>query len=116
LESLADVRSHPKLGASWKGFVLEEILRVAGTRDAYFWATHAGAVLDVLILRHGRRYGFEIRYSDSPSMTKSLHIAFSDLGLTRAYIVYPGRDTYPIHDQVEVIAVSGIAEVFCESG
>lgn len=67
LETLAEVQSYPKLGASWEGFVIEQIVRLLDTRDAYFWATHAGAKLDLLVLVRGKRYGFEIKYADAPA-------------------------------------------------
>lgn len=108
LGSWADVESHPKLGASWEGFALEQVLTLAGNADAYFWGTHAGAELNLLLLHRGRRYGIEFKYRDAPTMTRSLHIALADLHLDRAWIVYPGRDSYPVHEKVEVVPISSI--------
>lgn len=100
--------SHPKLGASWEGFALEQVLAFWGDRDAYYWRTHAGAELDLLVSRAGRRYGFEFKYSDAPRMTKSLHVALEDLKLEHAWIVYPGSTRYAAHERVEVLPVAEI--------
>jgi len=110
LEGWEDLESHPKLGASWEGFALEQVLGVTGRADAYGWGTHAGAELDLLLLHRGRRYGVELKYRDAPSMTKSLHIALADLKLDRAWIVYPGGERYAVHGQVEVLPLADIEE------
>lgn len=108
LENQADLEGHPKYGASWEGFVLEQILSVTGAEQAFFWGTHTGAELDLLLLRRGRRYGIEIKAAAAPQMTKSLHIALQDLKLDRAWIVHAGQETYPLHKQVQAITLSGI--------
>jgi predicted AAA+ superfamily ATPase len=110
IPDLKALESHPKLGASWEGFAMEQVLGFTGERDAYFWATHSGAELDLLLFRRGKRWGFEFKYSDAPRLTKSLRVALEDLSLERAWIVYPGRDSYPIHEKVEVIPLSLIPE------
>jgi hypothetical protein len=104
-----DLAAHPKLGASWEGYALEEVLSVAGDTGAYFWGTHAGAELDLVLMRHGRRYGIEFKHSDAPTMTKSLHVALADLKLDRAWIVYPGREAYPVHEKVEVVPLTAVS-------
>jgi uncharacterized protein len=103
-----ELEAHPKLGASWEGFALEQMLSIAGSHEAYFWGTHAGAELDLLLIRRGRRYGLEFKYSTAPTMTKSLHIALADLKLDRAWIVYPGRERYPVHEKVEALPLSEV--------
>ncbi|MGH7149443.1 MAG: DUF4143 domain-containing protein, partial [Planctomycetota bacterium] len=108
--SQAGLEGHPKCGASWEGFALEQVLRVAGARDCYYWGTHAGAELDLLLFRRGRRYGVEFKRSEAPTMTKSLHVALSDLRLDRAWIVYPGTEAYRVHERVEVVPLSAAAE------
>jgi hypothetical protein len=100
-----------KLGASWEGFALEQVLSLVDGADAYFWGTHAGAELDLLLIHKGRRYGIEFKYGDAPVMTKSLHIALEDLDLHRAWIVYPGRESYLVDKRVEVLPLSAIAPV-----
>jgi len=94
------LESHPKLGASWEGFAIEQILSATGDRDAYFWATHGGAELDLLILHQGRRIGFEFKYSEKPATTKSMRIAESDLGLDHLYVVHPGKHTFPLAETI----------------
>ncbi len=112
IETHRDLQTHPKLGASWEGFVLEQVLSAARTRDAYFWATHGGAELDLLLFKHGRRYGIEIKYADAPTVTKSLRIAMQDLRLHKATIIYPGDRAYPLDEKIGVIPVSQIETAF----
>ena len=112
VETHRDLLAHPKLGASWEGYVLEQVLAVARGRDIYFWGTHGGAELDVLMFAHGRRYGIEIKYADAPTMTKSLRVALEDLRLHRASVVYPGDRAYPVHEKVRVIPISQIETAF----
>jgi uncharacterized protein len=106
LGSLSAVESHPVLGASWEGFALEQVLRVTGGRDCYFWGTHAGAELDLLVFLRGRPIGVEFKYADAPRMTKSLHIALDDLRLDQAFIVHPGDSAYKVHERVEVLPLT----------
>jgi predicted AAA+ superfamily ATPase len=108
VQTQEDLEGHPKYGASWEGFALEQALSVAGPGQAFFWGTHAGAELDLLLIRRGRRYGIEFKASAAPEMTKSLHIALADLKLERAWIVYPGNETYPVHDLVEATSLTGM--------
>jgi predicted AAA+ superfamily ATPase len=102
---------HPKLGASWEGFMLEQTLRLLKPSQAYFWATHQGAELDLLLFMGGRRYGVEFKWSDAPRMTKSMHIALSDLGLAHLWVVYPGQESYPVHESATVVAAGQLATV-----
>ena len=87
---------HPKSGASWEGFALEQVLHVAQPDEAYFWATHAGAELDLLMFKHGLRVGVEFKRVDAPKMTLSMHIALQDLKLDALYVVYPGEHRYTL--------------------
>src|SRR5262245_20014359 len=105
-----DLELHPKMGASWEGFALEQVLGISPDADAYFWGTHAGAELDLLVFHGGRRYGVEFKYADAPSMTKSLHVALADLRLERAFIVHPGDRRYAVHDRVEAVPLAEAAE------
>lgn len=109
IDSREGLEGHPKLGASWEGFALEETLRSTGDRNAYFWATHAGAELDLLVFRDGKRYGFEFKYADAPGVTKSMHVALKDLGLTQIFVVYPGKESYRLHPKVEVVSILDLA-------
>ena len=103
IPDLPALQSHPKLGASWEGFALEQLLALTSERNAHFWATQSRAELDLLILARGKRWGFEFKYQDAPVMTKSLHLSMADLKLEQAWIVYPGRASYRVHEQVEVV-------------
>lgn len=101
---------HPKLGASWEGFAMEEVLKITGAhRDAYFWATHGGAELDLMISRGNSRIGFEFKFSQAPAMTKSMHTALADLNLGRLAVVYPGTRQYSLSDRVEAVPLKAIA-------
>lgn len=104
------LEGHPKLGGSWEGFVIEEILQFAGERNAYFWGTQSGAELDLLLLVGGERYGIEVKYGDAPGITKSMRIALSDLSLRRLFVVYPGRDSYDLDERVAVVPLEQIKE------
>jgi predicted AAA+ superfamily ATPase len=114
LATQEDLEGHPKYGASWKGFALEQVLSVTGSEQAFFWGTHAGAELDLLLIRHGRRYGLEFKTTAAPRMTASLHVALADLNLERAWIVYPGRDSYDVHPRVQAISLDGILRVLAQ--
>jgi len=109
--SQRDLFAHPKLGASWEGFALEQVLAHWGQRDAFFWATHNGAELDLLVFRRGKAWGFEFKVSDGPVMTKSLHIALADLGLEKAWIVHPGTKRYRVHENVEALPLRDIGSL-----
>lgn len=103
--TFAALEGHPKIGASWEGFVLEEVLRVVGDHDAYFWATSAGAELDLFVFVKGQRVGIEIKYADAPTFTKSMGIAMHDLKLRRLLVVYPGDQSYALRERAEVVAI-----------
>ncbi len=110
LPSFRALEGHPKLGASWEGFVLHEILAQTGDRNAYFWATQSGAELDLLLLLGGKRYGIEVKYADAPGVTKSMRIAMEDLRLDRLLVVYPGEDPYPLDEKITVIPLGRLRE------
>lgn len=114
LLSIADrdgLLSHPKLGASWEGFALEQILAACGAEDTYYWATHNGAELDLLLFRRGKAWGVEFKVGDGPTMTKSLQIALGDLKLERAWIVHAGTKTYPVHKRVDALPLAKLGEL-----
>ncbi len=111
LPSLSDVMKHPKLGASWEGFAVEHVISSFNTRDAYYWATHGGAELDLLVFRSGKRLGFEFKFSDAPSLTRSMHVALEDLKLDHLHVVYPGTKRYPLHRKVTVIPLEDVVKM-----
>jgi uncharacterized protein len=99
---------HPKSGASWEGFALDQILRIARPDEAYFWATHAGAELDLLMMKDGRRVGVEFKRADAPQITPSMRIAMQDLALDALYVVYPGDRRYALAERVEAVPLSAL--------
>jgi hypothetical protein len=102
------LEGHPKVGASWEGFVIEEILALVGERNAYFWGTQSGAELDLLLFAGGARYGVEVKYGDAPGITKSMRIALDDLELRHLFVVYPGRDAYDLDKRVTALPLEQI--------
>lgn len=107
----AALQGHPKLGASWEGFVIEQILSWAGERNAYFWATQSRAELDLLVHAKGKRWGFEVKYQDGPRITKSMRIVMQDLKLDHLWVVYPGRTGYPLDEHIDCITLEQLDEV-----
>lgn len=104
-----DLSGHPKLGASFEGFAVEQVLRILGTTDAYFWGTHSGAELDLFMLRDGRRLGFEVKSSDAPTSTPSMRSAIETLRLDRLRVIYPGDRSYDLDDRIRVVAMGDLA-------
>jgi uncharacterized protein len=111
LRTMADLQTHPKFGASWEGFALEQIIAVLETRDTYFWATHAGAELDLLVMVAAKRYGFEFKYADAPGRTRSMHTAIQDLSLEHLWVIYPGHQEYPLDDKISVIPIDSLPRI-----
>jgi hypothetical protein len=103
VDSFRALEGHPKLGASWEGFVVEEVIRQVGERNAHFWATQSGAELDLLVNVRGKAYGVEVKYVDAPGLTKSMRIACQDLELQRLLVVYPGPEPYDLDDHTRVV-------------
>ena len=103
-----ELERHPKLGASWEGFVLEAIINRLGVspQQCYFWATHTGAELDLLITRGGRHYGFEVKRTTSPRITPSMRSALVDLDLTRLDVVHAGTETFPLARRIRALAAA----------
>ena len=103
MEEAEELPLHPRYGASWEGFALEQTLVVHGAREAYFYATLRGAELDLMLLRRGRRWGFEFKCTDAPRTTKAMHIAIDDLGLEHLWVVYPGSVRYSLTDRITAL-------------
>jgi predicted AAA+ superfamily ATPase len=108
IENHVQLESHPKLGASWEGFVVEQLLTLRAPRDAYFWATHGGAELDLMIVEGGKPVGFEIKYTDAPRTTRSMRVAMEDLGLSALYVVHPGAKSYPLDENIHAVALADL--------
>lgn len=106
LKNRAQVLAHPKLGASWEGFAIEQVIgRLRAERDAYFYRTHAGAELDLFVVRNGKRYGFEMKFSDAPEVTKSMHVALADLKLDHLFVVHPGERSDPLRERISTLSL-----------
>jgi len=110
IQTETQLMTHPKNGASWEGYVLEETLKAVEPDEAYFWATHQGAELDLLLLKGGRRLGVEIKRMDAPKLTASMRIALADLKLDQLTVVYPGTKVYDLAPQAKVTPLVTIAE------
>ena len=111
LNSFDALSGHPKLGASFEGFVIEQLLSGFDTRNASFWATHGGAELDLLLTIQGKRHGFECKYSDAPGTTRSMRSAIEDLQLSHLWIVYPGNEPYELDKNISVLPASDLSRV-----
>ncbi len=102
------ITSHVKVGASWEGFVVEQLLQKLQTRDYYFWRTHAGAELDLLAFKNGKRLGFEIKYSDKPQITRSMRQSMEDLKLDRLYLIYQGKHALNLEENIRLLPLASI--------
>lgn len=110
IESRGALESHPRLGASWEGFALETTIRTLGARpeECYFWATHAGAELDLLVVKGEKRFGFEFKRTEAPALTPSMKIALKDLKLHRLDVVHAGQGTFPLAEKVRAIPLDQV--------
>lgn len=110
LQSMRDLEGHPKLGSSWEGFLIGQITRSLAARpeECFFWATHSGAELDLLVVRGRKRIGFEIKRTIAPVLTRSMKISMSDLKLTRLFVVHAGKDLFPLSERVSALPADKI--------
>lgn len=106
ITDMLNLLSNPKLGASWEGFALEQVLRVLRPNSAYFWGTHSGAELDLFIPTSGKRFGFEIKFNEAPSLNPSMKTAVEVLELDHLWVIYPGSNVYPITEKISVQPLS----------
>ena len=109
IESRSALLHHPKLGASWEGFAIEQVLATEPHTDAAFWATQQSAEIDLVLQRGGKLYGVECKRVDAPAMTPSIRNALVDLELERVAVVYPGDRRYAIADRVEAVPIAALA-------
>lgn len=110
IEKEEDILSHPNCGSSWEGHVIEQICRHHGSDEVYYWATHQGAELDLIILKGGKKYGIEIKRSEAPVLTPSMRVALEDLKLERITVIYPGEKQYFLHSKIDVVPVTSLAK------
>ena len=122
LHSLLDIPDrhallgHPKIGASWEGYVIEQLLQAVRPAQAYFWATHSGAEVDLVFLHQGKKYGVEVKFNEAPKITPSMRTALSDLELEHLWVIYPGEHTYPVDERISVWPLKEIAQLPVASG
>lgn len=109
IQSELDLYTHPKIGASWEGYAIEETIKAMRPDEVYFWGTHNGAELDLLLLKDGERIGVECKRMDAPRLTPSMKIAMDDLHLHRIIVFYPGDKTYPLAERIEVTPLASLA-------
>lgn len=104
--------NHPKLGASWEGFALEQVLTELTIKDeACFWGVHTGAELDLVFQRHGKLWGIEVKYSDAPRVTRSLRFALEELNPEHLWVVYPGKTDYAVDKKITVIGLNSLSRI-----
>jgi uncharacterized protein len=105
-----DLQTHPKSGASWEGYAIEEVVKSIEPDEHYFWATHNGAEIDLLLLKNGRRLGVECKRVDAPRLTPSMRNAIEDLNLDHLVVIYPGERTYPLTEKTTVMPLSFLGQ------
>ena len=106
MTSRRDLEYHPKVGASWEGYAVEEVLKAMRPDDAYYWATHNGAEIDLVLFKKGRRIGVECKRTDAPTITPSMRIALTDLKLDELKVVYPGERRYSLAENIDVLPLA----------
>lgn len=109
LETEAQLQAHSKVGSSWEGFALEQVLRQTRPKQAYFWATQGGAELDLLVFKEGRRLGYEFKYAERPQFTRSMRVAMEDLRLDELLVISPGAVHASLAPGVTVIGIETFA-------
>jgi predicted AAA+ superfamily ATPase len=111
ISGTGELWGHPRLGASWEGFAIEQALTALRCREAYFWGTQGGAELDLLFFHGGKRYGMECKFNEAPKVSKSMHSALSDLSLTHLWVIYPGSVRYPAHERITMLPLAQIGSI-----
>ena len=109
---MRELERHPKIGASWEGFAIRAVVERLGARpeECFFWATHAGAELDLLVVRGGRRLGFEMKRTTAPRITRSMHVALGDLGLAHLDVIHAGDRTFPLGPRMRAVALARVLQ------
>ena len=105
----SDLLSHPKCGSSWEGYAVEEAVKLVEPDEAYFWATHTGAELDLLLFKNGRRLGVEVKRQDAPQVTPSMRIALHDLRLDHLTVLYPGSRDFYLAERIRAVPLTALA-------
>ena len=110
IDSMKNLFSHPKVGASWEGFVVEQVLTMVPYDEVFFWATHQGAEIDLILRRGDALYGIECKRADTPRITRSIRIALDDLKLKHVFVIYPGVQSFPLARQVEAVPLKALSK------
>jgi predicted AAA+ superfamily ATPase len=111
IRSERDLLLHPRSGASWEGFAIEETIKATIPDEVYFWATHSGAELDLLLIKNGQRIGVECKRVDAPRLSTSMRTAFNDLDLAQLLIIYPGSLAYPLEENIQAVPLANLTEM-----
>jgi len=111
IQDLQNLFGHPKVGASWEGNVIEQVLQIIHPSETYFWATHSGVELDLLFFYKGRRYGIEAKFNEAPEITRSMQTALHDLDLSYLWVIYPGAEAYRVEKQISVLSLQKIPDL-----
>jgi predicted AAA+ superfamily ATPase len=114
LLEVADRRAllgHARVGASFEGFAIEEVLRVVSPSQAFFWGTHGGGELDLFFVADGRRHGVEVKLDEAPSPTRSMRTAIEDLSLDHVWVIYPGRHSYQADEKITVWPIQDVSKL-----
>ncbi len=106
LHDMQQLFCHPRLGAPWEGFALEQTLRLVKPVEPYFWSTHSGAEIDLFFQKDGKRFGIEFKFNEAPTITKSMRSVLEDLQLDHLFIVYPGLLSYPVAESISVLSLA----------
>ncbi len=100
---------HPKVGASWEGFVIEQAIQLLALPEAYFWATHSGAEADLVFFHRGKSYAIEVKFSETPTITRSMRSAVDELELAHLWVIHPGQHSYPMDEKITAWPAQQIA-------
>lgn len=113
IATVADLERHPKVGASWEGFIIENLIALLGAdaRQCYFWATHTGAEIDLLVPISGAKLrGFEVKRTTAPQVTRSMHSALEALQLDGIDVIHAGERTFPLAKRIRAVAAGRLLE------
>lgn len=113
IQNEKELLSHPKLGASWEGFAVEQVIQHLNLRqeEVFFWGVHTGAELDIVFQKRGKLWGIECKYGDAPRLTRSMHSALEELSLAHLWVIYPGKDPYPLGEKISAIPLQNLSSL-----
>ena len=113
VENQNEILTHPKLGASWEGFAIEQVIQYLNLREeeVFFWSAHTGAELDLVFQKKGKLWGVEIKYNEAPTITKSMKSAFEELSLNHLWVVYPGKENYKLNKSISVVSINSLSSI-----